>query len=322
MGEAVVGMPVGMPVDTVVGRGIHVSGRTGPVNAASGVDGTSRAGPTGPVAAANCVNSPANFANDGPVAVAVAVACVGACRGDGTGTVGSVGVPAAARGAGEENGGHDVGQPVTGCPGELLDRCRVSPGQHQLAEPVPQAAAFAGCLGLLLGVALCAGGGDPVDVGEHGFGQRHQPVGVQPAALRGLGEPPPGDPGADPVGAEKGVQRASGAELAASQPDVDLTAGREIGRSAGVGADHGEETQQRLFDSLPDAAAERALQRARVRRHLTRDGRDQIIAEGRQLKPQDVGKIGRQIGRQLSVWNSFHGLHPASDGPRVVEVLR
>ncbi len=208
--------------------------------------------------------------------------------------------------------GEDVGQPVGGGTSGVFDRHRAAARQHQLAEPVPQPAAFARRLGLRQRIALGGGTGDLVDIGEHRLSQRHEPVRVQPAVPCRVRKPAPGDPGTNPVGTEQRVQGAAGAELAAPQPDVDLAAGGQVRRAARVCVDHGEEAHQRLLNTLADTAAEGAFQRPGVRRYLARDSRDQIIAQGYELELQDIGKIRRK----LSSWNSLHRVHSTPSGHR------
>ena len=126
-------------------------------------------------------------------------------------------------------------------------------------------------LGLRLGVALDRVGRELVDVGEDRLGEQGQHLGLE-AGLRPAGrrDPPPGDPGADPVGGLQRVEAAALAQLAAAERDVDLAARP----AAGVGvADQGDELAQRLGDAGADAAAEAALQRARVLGHLAGDRR-------------------------------------------------
>ena len=57
------------------------------------------------------------------------------------------------------------------------------------------------------GVALDRVGGELVDVGEDRLGEQAQRLGLEPARRAGCGEPPPGDPRADPVGGLQRVER-------------------------------------------------------------------------------------------------------------------
>ena len=79
-------------------------------------------------------------------------------------------------------------------------------------------------LGLRLRVALDRVGGELVDVGEDRLGEQAELLGVQPGPAAGRRDPPPGDPGADPVGGLQRVERAPLAQLAAAEGDVDLAA--------------------------------------------------------------------------------------------------
>ncbi len=88
-------------------------------------------------------------------------------------------------------------------------------------------------------------------------------------------------------------------------------AGGEVERPVGIRVDHREKTQQSFLDTLADPAAEGAFQRTRVGRHLTRDSCYQIVAKGRELQPQGIGKVRRK----LSSWNSLHGSDSTPDGP-------
>ena len=133
---------------------------------------------------------------------------------------------------------------------------------------MPQAATAVLDLGLRLRVALHRVGGQLVDVGEDRLGEQAQLLGVEARAPGGGGDPPPGDPGPDPVG---GLQRVEGpalAQLAAAEGDVDLAA--DPAPSLGV-ADQGDELPQRLLHPGPDAAPEAALEGARVLGHLAGD---------------------------------------------------
>ena len=144
-------------------------------------------------------------------------------------------------------------------------------------------------LGLRLGVALDRVGGELVDVGEDRLGQQAQRLGVE-ARPRGpaRGDPPPGDPGADPVGGLQRVQRAPLAQLAAAELDVDLAARP----AAGLGiADQGDELAQRLADAAADAAAEASLQRPRVLRDLAGDRGEDLRGDRLELGLDQVGDL-------------------------------
>ena len=132
-------------------------------------------------------------------------------------------------------------------------------------------------LGLRLRVALDRVGGELVDVGEDRLGEQAERLGVEVGrAGRPARDPPPGDPGADPVGGLQRVERPALAQLAAAEGDVDLAADP----AAGLGiADQGDELPQRLADAGADAAAEAALERARVLGHLAGDRREDLLGD-------------------------------------------
>ena len=91
-------------------------------------------------------------------------------------------------------------------------------------------------LGLRLGVALDRVGRELVDVGEDRLGEQAQRLGVEAGRGGRPRDPPPGDPGADPVGGLQRVEGAALAQLAAAERDVDLAArarGRRPGRGSG-----------------------------------------------------------------------------------------
>ena len=148
-------------------------------------------------------------------------------------------------------------------------------GRRRLADEHRRQLAAAGAgdvldLGLRLRVALDRVGGELVDVGEDRLGEQAQLLGVEAGAPGRGGDPPPGDPGPDPVG---GLQRVEGpalAQLAAAERDVDLAADPAPALRV---ADQGDELAQRFLDAGADPAAEAALERPRVLGHLAGDRR-------------------------------------------------
>jgi hypothetical protein len=163
------------------------------------------------------------------------------------------------------------------------------PAQEQGRQLAPPAAAAVLDLGLRLGVAVDGVGGELVDVGEDRLGEQRQRLRLQlrPPARRG--DPPPGDPGADPVGGLQRIERPSLPLLAATELDVDLPPGL----AAGVGiSDQGDEPEQRLADAGADAAAEAALQRPLVLGHLAGDRRQDLLGDRPQFRLDQVGDRG------------------------------
>ena len=101
----------------------------------------------------------------------------------------------------------------------------------------------------------------------------------RPGLDRDRRDPPPGDPGAEPVGGEQGVERAPLAVLAAAE---------RRGRRASLAlrsrlrvGDQVDELAQRLLDPAADPGAEPAAQRAAVGGHALADRLDDLVAERR-----------------------------------------
>ncbi len=140
---------------------------------------------------------------------------------------------------------------------------------EQADEVLAAALALARVCGLLAGVALDRLGGQLVDVGEDRLGQQRELVGVDAGAAGDAGQPPPGDPRAEPVSRLEGVEPPSGAQLATAELDVDAAArpagraARRLGRRGGrVGrAELIDELAQGLLDRVADDRAEDALHR-------------------------------------------------------------
>jgi hypothetical protein len=139
--------------------------------------------------------------------------------------------------------------------------------------------------------ALHRVGGELVDVGEDRVGQRAEDVGRQLGAEAGVRQSPPRHPGPDPVRGLQRVQAASFAHLAAAQAAVDLPS---LG-AAEVGVGHQiHELAQRFLHAQPDAAAEVALERPRVLRHLLGDPAEDRVEQRRHLGLDHQGDLGRQ----------------------------
>ncbi len=116
------------------------------------------------------------------------------------------------------------------------------------------AAAAATVLDFRLGlrVALHRVGGKLVYIGEDRLGEQAQHLGVEPGAPTRRGDPPPGDPGPDPIGRLQGVERPALPQLAAAERDVDLAA--DPAAALGI-ADQGDELAQRLLHPRPGCRA-------------------------------------------------------------------
>ena len=129
---------------------------------------------------------------------------------------------------------------------------------------------------LRLGVAVGRERRELVDVGEHRLGEQGQRPPVDPGLDRDRRDPPPGDPGAEPVGGEQGVERAALAVLAPAERPVDGVAGAAV--EVGI-ADQVDELAQRLLDPAADPGAEAPAQRAPVGGHALADRLDDLVAE-------------------------------------------
>ena len=100
--------------------------------------------------------------------------------------------------------------------------CSRHDGAHQRGL---LALALAGVVGLLACVALDGLGRELVDVGEDCLGEQRLGAAVNAGGTGGGREAPPCDTRADAVRELERVERASGAQLAAAEREVDLTAG-------------------------------------------------------------------------------------------------
>ena len=171
-------------------------------------------------------------------------------------------------------------------------------GEQQRDQLAPPPAAQVLDLGLRLGEALDRVGGELVDVGEDRLGQERQRFGPDPGPPAGVGEAPPGDPGADPVGGLQRVERAPGALLAAAERQVDLAA--RVAPRVGI-ADQGDELGQRLLHPAPDPAPEAPLQRPRVLGDLVGDRLEDLGRDRVDLAFDQVGDPGGQLAPGLVV---------------------
>ena len=130
--------------------------------------------------------------------------------------------------AADRQHGQRARQRPAGVRGGGLDRRRVGrrvADEHPHQPPAAQLG-LAGCRRLLQRVALGRLGREHVDVGEDRLGQQIQRLGLEPGRDAGGGEPPPGHPGADPVGAEQRLEAAPGAHLPAARAPSRRRAGR------------------------------------------------------------------------------------------------
>ena len=144
--------------------------------------------------------------------------------------------------------------------------------------------------GALLGEALDGLGADAVDVVEDRAGQAVERARLLPGRLARGHEVLPGQPCADAICAQQRVEAAPGAHLTAAERDVDL-AGSAVARTGGL--DPVDEARERALDADAKGAAERALERARVVRHVAADGGDDVLRQIRQAGAQGRGQLGR-----------------------------
>src|SRR3954463_7832154 len=101
---------------------------------------------------------------------------------------------------------------------------------------------------------LRRGRGQLVDVGEDRLRQPSEDLLPEVRGAGGLGDTPPGHPGADAVGGQKRFERTPRARLATADPDVDLEPGGPIAFGP---LDHVHETGKGLLDAGADPRAER-----------------------------------------------------------------
>ena len=184
-------------------------------------------------------------------------------------------------------------QRPAGLGGGRLDGGRGSAGGSRTSSPHQPAAPQLGLAGgrrLLERVPLGRLGREHVDVGEDRLRQQVQRLGLESGRHAGRREPPPGDAGADPVGAEQRVEAAPGAHLAPAERRVDVRAGD---RPAGL--DLGQEVAA-APPARPPGCPRRTARRAAARTPGTvRDRLDHLVGDVGQRRPQDRRDLRGQL---------------------------
>ena len=172
--------------------------------------------------------------------------------------------------------------------------------QHPHKPPATKLG-FAGHRGLLERVALGRLGREHVDVGEDRLRQQVEGLGLEPRGDTHRRKPPPGDAGADPVGREQRLETPSRSHLAAAERRVHVGP-----RDRPARLDLGKEVAQRLLYAGPDALAERAVDRPRVRRDRAHRV-DHLAGDVRQHGTEHAGDLGRKLVPRLIghflIWN-------------------
>ena len=139
---------------------------------------------------------------------------------------------------------------------------------------------------MLLRVPLRRERGELVDVSEDRLGEQRQGAAVHLGLDRERGYAPPRDSRPEPVCRQERVERAPLAMLAAPESAIDALGATAIEGRAG---DQVGELAQGLFDAGANPGAEAALERSSVGGHADADRLDHLVAERRQLRPQEVG---------------------------------
>ena len=147
-------------------------------------------------------------------------------------------------------------------------------------EPAAAKLGLAGHRRLLQRVPLRRLGRQHVDVGEDRLREQVQGLRLKSRGDAHRRKPPPRDAGADPVGRQQRLHAAARSHLTAPERRVHVGA-----RNRRAGLHLGQEMAQRLLHAGPDALAERAVDRTRVRRDRA-DRVDHLVRHIRQDRPK------------------------------------